>query len=85
MCAPSSTERIESRSVTVILIIVHVGPRLDPARDWRAFLGEELENIFFVLMMVGLLVTKRAWYHYAVIGIIFVLVGGDYLVETIKS
>ena len=41
--------------------------------------------MFFVVIMIGLLVTKRAWYHYTVIGMILVMVGGDYLVETIKA
>ncbi len=70
--------------LTVVLIIIHTGPRNNPG-DWRGFLLGELENIFFVVMMIGLLMTRRAWYHYAVIASIIVMVGGDYLVETIKA
>lgn len=71
--------------LTVILIIAHIGPRNNLDGDWRAYLLGELENFFFVFIMIGLLITKRAWYHYAVIAIIMILVGGDYLVQTINS
>ena len=70
--------------LTVILIILHLGPRNNPG-DWRGFLIGEAENMFFVVIMIGLLVTRRAWYHYTVIAMILVMVGGDYLVETIKA
>jgi hypothetical protein len=36
-------------------------------------------------LLVPLLVTKRAWIHYSVIGIIMVMVGSDYLIATIRS
>jgi len=31
------------------------------------------------------LVTKRAWVHYSVIVVIMLMVGSDFLVETIES
>ena len=63
----------------VILIIVYIDPRYSGGE------GSQLENIFGVVLMVALLVTKRPWVHYLVIAFILLTVGSDYLVETIRS
>jgi hypothetical protein len=69
----------------VIMIIVHVDLRDEPSVDWRAFLGSSAKNIFSLALMIPLLVTKRAWVHYSVIVVIMLMVGSDFLVETIES
>ena len=69
----------------VIMIIVLVDPRGQPNGDWRAFLDNSAKNIFGLALMIPLLVTKRAWVHYSVIVVIMLMVGSDFLVETIRS
>ena len=69
----------------VIMIIVHVDQRNEPNADWRTFLGSSAKNLFGLALMIPLLMTKRAWVHYSVIIVIMLMVGSDFLVETIES
>jgi hypothetical protein len=45
----------------------------------QAALAYQGQNIFYVLLMIPLLITKRAWVHYSVVAILFVLNVIDYL------
>lgn len=45
----------------------------------QAALAYQRGNIFYVMLMIPLLITKRAWVHYSVIAILFVLTVIDYL------
>lgn len=47
--------------------------------SWPNFLAYQGENLFCVLLMVVLVITKRVWIHYSVIAILSLLAARDYL------
>lgn len=62
-------------SVIIVTAIIQM-PQGSTVQDAWGFQGV---NICYVLLMIPLLRTKRAWFHYSVVAVLFVFNIIDYL------